>query len=61
MTYDYQCRRCSREFEARHRLTDDPPPCPDCGGTELKRLISSGTTFQLKGGGWYADGYGSTR
>lgn len=31
--------------------------CPDCGGKTEKKL--SRTSFQLKGSGWYADGYSS--
>jgi putative FmdB family regulatory protein len=31
--------------------------CPACGKEELQRLVSH-SSFALKGGGWYADGYG---
>ena len=31
--------------------------CPSCNAEELERLIAN-TSFSLKGGGWYADGYG---
>lgn len=35
----------------------DPPltRCPACGGNLEKKI--SATSFQLKGGGWYKDGY----
>ena len=33
--------------------------CPHCGGA-LQRVISA-PAFSLKGGGWYADGYGSAK
>lgn len=33
--------------------------CPKCG-KKAKRIISR-CSFELKGGGWYADGYGSKR
>ena len=33
--------------------------CPACGKASAKRQVSGGTGFLLKGGGWYADGYGS--
>ena len=40
------------------KMADEPKaPCPKCGGTG-KRLISQ-TSFTLKGGGWYKDGYAS--
>ena len=37
-------------------MTEDPlNSCPDCSG-QVKKLVSK-SSFQLKGGGWYADGY----
>jgi len=57
--YEYACGKCEAEFEAEQRITDDPlKKCPECGSKRVKRLISR-TSFALKGGGWYADGYGS--
>jgi predicted nucleic acid-binding Zn ribbon protein len=40
----------------------DPPPrtCTECGSEKMAKLVSR-TAFQLKGGGWYADLYGSPR
>ena len=41
------------------KMSDLPlKKCPDCGGKLLKKL--SATAFQLKGGGWYKDGYSSS-
>ena len=58
-TYDYQCEKCGHEFERVQRITEDPiKTCPECKSKKAKRLLSAGT-FILKGGGWYADGYGS--
>jgi predicted nucleic acid-binding Zn ribbon protein len=34
--------------------------CPECGSKKIARLVSR-TSFQLKGGGWYADLYSSPR
>ncbi len=34
--------------------------CPKCGKPTAHRLISAGTNFILKGGGWYSDLYSST-
>lgn len=40
------------------KITEPPTArCPSCGAM-AKRLISQ-TSFALKGGGWYKDGYGS--
>jgi len=39
------------------RISDEgSPPCPSCQGGQVKKRISQ-TAFQLKGGGWYKDGY----
>lgn len=54
--YEYECPQCEKVHEVQQRMTDEPlSTCPECGG-EVKKLISV-SSFQLKGGGWYADGY----
>lgn len=59
-TYDYQCEKCGFEFEREQRITEDPiKTCPKCKSRKAKRLLSA-PNFILKGGGWYADGYGSS-
>lgn len=56
--YEYQCQSCEHHFELRQKFSDPPADkCPECGGS-VQKLISS-TAFSLKGGGWYAEGYGS--
>ena len=57
-TYEYQCQKCGFEFEREQRITEDPiKTCPECKSRQVKRLLSA-PGFILKGGGWYADGYG---
>ena len=57
--YEYACEKCESEFEIEQRITEDPlKSCPKCRSRRIKRLISR-TSFALKGGGWYADGYAS--
>jgi putative FmdB family regulatory protein len=56
--YEYECRACNRVFEVWQKLSDQPKnDCPQCSGP-LTKLMSL-SSFQLKGGGWYADGYSS--
>jgi putative FmdB family regulatory protein len=56
--YEYECTSCCNVFEVFQRMTEDPlTACPDCSGS-VKKLVSV-SSFQLKGGGWYADGYSS--
>lgn len=54
--YEYQCQKCQHKFEEIQKVSDPHvATCPQCGGT-VERLISQ-TSFALKGGGWYKDGY----
>ena len=57
--YEYRCESCGCEFELIQKISDDPAAaCRDCGEGPVNKLISQ-TAFQLKGGGWYTDGYAS--
>ena len=61
-TYDYICTACNHAWELEQRIVEDPVrKCPKCRANKAKRQISSGAGFILKGGGWYADGYGSKK
>ena len=61
-TYDYICTSCENAWELEQRIVEDPvKKCPKCGADTAKRQISQGAGFILKGGGWYADGYGSKK
>lgn len=54
--YEYRCLKCGHHFEVMQKMSEAPKKkCPECAG-RLEKLISH-TSFQLKGGGWYADGY----
>lgn len=60
-TYEYQCLKCKKTLEASQPITAKPLtkcPRPNCGG-KLKRLLSSGSGFILKGSGFYATDYRS--
>ena len=57
--YEFVCESCGRLEEHLQRLSDPPPAaCQECQGKMAK--IMSRNSFQLKGGGWYKDLYGST-
>ena len=57
--YEYECTSCHNALEVIQRISEQPLcACPECSGS-LKKLVSV-SSFQLKGGGWYADGYSSS-
>jgi putative FmdB family regulatory protein len=61
MTYEYVCEACGHQWEAEQSIKDASLKiCVSCGESKAKRLVSGGTGFLLKGGGWYADLYGSS-
>ena len=51
--YEYRCAACGHHLEALQKMTEAPlRKCPDCGKSQLKRLVSA-SRFRLKGSGWY--------
>jgi putative FmdB family regulatory protein len=55
--YEYRCTSCGHTLEVIQRFNDKPlKKCTECSGA-LEKLISR-SAFQLKGGGWYNEGYG---
>lgn len=57
--YEYECKTCEKVFEVQQKIADEPmKECPECHAPVTKLMSMS--SFQLKGGGWYADGYAST-
>lgn len=52
--YEYQCQKCGHRLEALQKMSESPlVDCPECGKSELQKLVSA-AGFQLKGTGWYA-------
>lgn len=39
--YDYRCSVCHSQFESRHKLTAAAPPCPQCGGSAVRVILSA--------------------
>lgn len=62
MTYEYLCTSCKKEWEAEQSISEAPlKECPHCHASTARRQVSGGAGFILKGGGWFADGYGSKK
>ena len=58
--YEYVCEDCGEEFEHIQRFTDNPlKKCPCEKKAPVIRKLSL-SAFQLKGGGWYKEGYGGS-
>ena len=56
--YEFECD-CGHVTEALVRMDTKTVECPQCRKTARK--ILSACSFELKGGGWYADGYASSK
>ena len=54
--YEYICEKCGSHIEVLQKVSDAPlKRCQNCRG-KLEKIVSR-TSFQLKGGGWYASDY----
>ncbi len=59
--YEYQCKSCGHHLEAMQKISDAPlKKCPQCGRSQLQRLMSA-PVFRLKGGGWYETDFKSDK
>jgi len=57
--YEYLCTSCGYQFEEVQKFSEPSlEECPDCGKNSSQRQVSM-SSFHLKGGGWYKDGYSS--
>ena len=55
--YEYLCTSCEYQFEEVQKFSDPSlDECPDCGKNSAERQVSI-SSFHLKGGGWFKDGY----
>jgi putative FmdB family regulatory protein len=51
--YEYQCKNCGHDLEVMQKINELPlKKCPQCGKSQLQRLMSA-PVFRLKGAGWY--------
>ena len=53
--YEFECKKCGEVIEKIVRMDTRSVRCPKCYQQADK--IMSRCSFELKGGGWYADGY----
>jgi putative FmdB family regulatory protein len=54
--YEYKCRKCGEEFEVFQGIAEPAvKSCKFCKSSVQKMMSLS--SFQLKGGGWYATDY----
>lgn len=54
--YEYRCTSCGHEIEVIQKVGERRlRTCKECSG-KLEKKISR-ASFQLKGGGWYTEGY----
>ena len=59
--YEYICTSCETVTELLQKVgAKAPSECKNCGEPDTMKKKVSQTSFQLKGGGWYSDLYGST-
>jgi len=55
--YSYKCKECEHELEVLQRMMDPVLlECPECHKESLEKQISKGTSFELKGNGWFKHG-----
>ena len=55
--FEFKCEPCDIKIELIQKAGDHPPLCCKCMGRMAKQVSRS--SFILKGGGWYKDGYSS--
>lgn len=52
-TYEYECKQCNKIFEVFQSIKAEKlKTCPECG-SEIKRLLGTGSGLVFKGTGWY--------
>lgn len=61
--FDVKCEVCGLENEITRKISEDNPPCNQCGG-KTKTFFPMGTKLnntQFKGKGWADSGKGGTK
>lgn len=47
--YEYDCKSCERTVEVLVRSDSEPIACPECGETEIERVLSVPASPSVKG------------
>lgn len=61
--HGYICSKCKNEFEifytsqGKVQVEEPQEKCPKCESTDKERTPPKNVSFELKGKGWYRDGY----
>ncbi len=55
--YEYVCETCGEDFEVIQKFSDSPLKRHTCAPKSKVRRKLSLNAFQLKGGGWFSEGY----
>jgi len=56
--YQYRCSACEALHEVIAKMSDPAPErCESCQAEGTLQRQLSRSSFSLKGGGWYSDGY----
>lgn len=56
--YVYECQECYDTKEELQKSSDEPlRDCEACGKEDSLKKVIGLSSFVLKGGGWYKDGY----
>ncbi len=53
--FDYKCSNCGRSFDTLVRSCDEVVQCPDCGSSDVARLLSK---FGFKSGSRFSSSSG---
>lgn len=61
MIYEYTCKECCETTTEMRKVADrdEPIQCEHCGSWKTARVEVQPIKFELKGGGWAKDKYGS--
>lgn len=49
--YEYECKTCDETIELLLRTTTEKPICPECGESELEKVLSRPASPAVQGGG----------